>query len=68
MVDDTPSKHRRNYGNLVTVKAFIGDQQDNELLLLTTYLKQLAKESNVRKVEKRYWRNQVGDLFNTQLK
>jgi RNA polymerase II subunit A small phosphatase-like protein len=68
MVDDTPSKHRRNYGNLVTVKAFIGDQQDNELLLLTTYLKQLAKESNIRKVEKRYWRIQVGDLFKSQLK
>jgi RNA polymerase II subunit A small phosphatase-like protein len=65
MVDDTPSKHQRNYGNLVTVKAFIGDQQDNELLLLATYLKQLAIESNVRKVEKRYWRTRIGDMFNT---
>lgn len=59
VVDDTPSKHRRNYGNLVTVKEFIGDQQDNELPFLATYLKQLAKESNIRKVEKRFWRSQV---------
>lgn len=62
VVDDTPSKHRRNYGNLVTVKEFNGDQSDNELKLLTTYLKKLSTVPNVRDVEKRLWRAQVIEL------
>lgn len=60
MVDDTPSKHRRNYGNLVKVKEYTGDQQDDELIILASYLKQLVKEPNIRKVEKRFWRTQFG--------
>lgn len=62
VVDDSSAKHRRNYGNLVTVKEFVGDKNDNELQLLATYLKQLTKEPNIRNVEKRGWRIQVGGL------
>jgi RNA polymerase II subunit A small phosphatase-like protein len=58
-VDDTPSKHARSYGNLVAVREFLGDPVDTELPLLAAYLKQLATVANIRKVEKRRWREQV---------
>jgi TFIIF-interacting CTD phosphatase-like protein len=61
-VDDTPSKHARNFGNLVTVEEFVGAESDRELLLLMPYLAQLAKVANVRTVEKRRWRAQVALL------
>lgn len=59
MVDDTPKKLRRNYGNLVRVTPFMGDQRDEELLDLATYLEQLKGEKNIRKVEKRGWKNRI---------
>ena len=62
VIDDSSAKHRRNYGNLVTVKEFLGDQNDNDLQLLAAYLKQLAKVPNIRNVEKRGWRTQVGGI------
>jgi RNA polymerase II subunit A small phosphatase-like protein len=55
MVDDTPAKLARNYGNLVPVKSFEG-QNDNELELLPKFLEKLASLEDVRKVEKRFWR------------
>lgn len=55
MVDNTPKKLRRNYGNLVTVKSFYGDQRDEELLYLMPYLEELEKVDNIRSVEKRGW-------------
>ena len=58
VVDDTPSKHRKNYGNLVTVKEYLGEQNDNELQLVAAYLKQLSAEPNIRTVEKRDCRSQ----------
>lgn len=58
-VDDTPAKHGRNYGNLVTVREFLGDEADVELLLLMRYLDTLADTPNVRAIEKRWWRKQV---------
>jgi RNA polymerase II subunit A small phosphatase-like protein len=58
-VDDTVDKHRDNYGNLVHVSEFKGDQRDQELLLLRDYLTCLADEQNIRSVEKRGWRRQV---------
>ncbi len=58
VLDDTPSKHRKNYGNLVTVKEYLGEQNDNELQLVAAYLKQLSTEPNIRTVEKRDWRFQ----------
>lgn len=56
MVDDTPQKLSRQYGNLVRVKPFEGDEADDELLMLMTYLDQLSGVDNVRTVEKRGWR------------
>lgn len=56
MVDDTPKKLERHYGNLVRVKAFEGDQADVELFGLVDYLPTLADAENVRRIEKRYWR------------
>jgi Dullard-like phosphatase family protein len=61
MIDDTPAKLARHYGNLVTVKSFEGDLLDNELALLPAFLSKLYKVENVRRVEKRYWRSAVID-------
>ena len=57
MVDDTPQKLERNYGNLVRVTEWLGETQDRELLLLTQYLRDLKDVANVRSVEKRGWQN-----------
>ena len=58
-VDDTPSKYARSYGNLVTVREFVGDPSDAELVLLARYLQFLLAVENVRTVEKRNWRSLV---------
>ncbi|SDZ28211.1 carboxy-terminal domain RNA polymerase II polypeptide A small phosphatase [Variovorax sp. YR634] len=58
-VDDTPSKYARSYGNLVTVREFVGDRSDAELPLLATYLTHLADVPNVRRIEKRNWREHI---------
>ncbi|MGH8082477.1 MAG: NIF family HAD-type phosphatase [Lysobacter sp.] len=56
-IDDTASKHADNYGNLVCVSEFLGeDEHDDELLQLMPYLDGLAAQPNVRKIEKRRWR------------
>jgi carboxy-terminal domain RNA polymerase II polypeptide A small phosphatase len=59
VVDDSPEKHTRNYGNLVQVTPFMGDPKDCELPHLAAYLAQLAALSDVRKVEKRQWRRRL---------
>ena len=59
IVDDNPPALRRNYGNAIYVREFGGDENDQELLLLKTYLKTLRGAEDVRTIEKRYWREQV---------
>lgn len=59
-VDDTPAKYAANFGNLVTVREFLGDPADTELPLLSRYLDRLALVPNVRAVEKRGWREDTG--------
>ena len=59
MIDDSPEKHGRNYGNLVRVRPFMGDADDGELSLLITYLDTLRSVPNVRAMEKRHWRSEV---------
>lgn len=59
VVDDSPEKHQRNYGNLIRVKSFEGDPDDSELRLLMRYLDEIKDVPNVRAVEKRNWRNEV---------
>jgi RNA polymerase II subunit A small phosphatase-like protein len=59
VVDDSPEKHTRNYGNLVQIAPFTGDPDDKELLHLAEYLSRLAVESDFRRVEKRAWRRNI---------
>ena len=59
MVDDSPEKHLRNYGNLVRVRPFEGDPADDELLHLGRYLELLSSAKDVRRLEKRGWRTTV---------
>jgi RNA polymerase II subunit A small phosphatase-like protein len=58
-VDDTPKKHEKNYGNLIQVREYDGNPDDNELICLERYLELLEPVTNVRAVEKRWWRRQV---------
>ena len=57
MVDDTPSKLQRNYGNAVYVSSFEGDPADRELLSLAPYLLSLVDCDDFRTIEKRGWRS-----------
>lgn len=58
MLDDTPRKLARHYGNLVPIRPFDGntDGQDTELALLPVFLDTLKDCENVRKIKKRGWR------------
>lgn len=60
-IDDTPAKYARSFGNLVAVREFTGEQEDDELLHLMRYLDHLAGVPNVRAVEKRNWRRFITD-------
>ncbi|MCP3914764.1 MAG: HAD family hydrolase [bacterium] len=55
MVDNTPRKIERQYGNHLRVRAFRGDPADVELKQLIDYLEQLRSRPNFRLVEKRGW-------------
>ncbi|WP_294049786.1 NIF family HAD-type phosphatase [Sphingomonas sp.] len=57
IVDDTPEKCARNYGNAIYPRPFEGDPEDGELLLLQAYLHAMKDCANVRRVEKRRWRD-----------
>lgn len=59
VVDDSPEKWRNSYGNLVRVKPFFGDTEDNELQKLMVYLQRLRDAGNIRKIEKRMWQNRI---------
>lgn len=59
VVDDSPNVWKSSYGNLVCVSKFKGDERDDELKLLPIYLEKLLNVSNVRKIEKRNWRNKI---------
>lgn len=65
IVDDTPEKCVRNYGNAIYAHPFEGDPADNELILLAAYLPTLKDCSNVRTVEKRRWRSAAHGLLGT---
>jgi RNA polymerase II subunit A small phosphatase-like protein len=56
MIDDTPKKLLRNYGNHVLVREWTGDLADRELEALLRYLEELGPVENVRAIEKRGWR------------
>lgn len=55
VIDDSPEKWTRNYGNLIKIPPFEGETDDNYLLNLIDYLEELRYTDNVRKIEKRFW-------------
>lgn len=57
VVDDSPEKLQRHYGNLIRIPAFEGDEDDVYLLKLIEYLRTLIDVPNVRNIEKRFWLN-----------
>ena len=59
IVDDTPHKSKDNFGNAIYPKEFTGDAEDKELKLLAKYLKTLKDKENVRRIEKRNWKNRI---------
>ena len=59
VVDDSPNVWKDSYGNLVRVNKFEGDENDDELKFLPTYLEKLLDVTNIRKFEKRNWRNRL---------
>jgi phosphoserine phosphatase len=66
VLDDTPQKAERNYGNYLQVTKWEGDQSDKELLLLNEYLAALLAVPNVRLVEKRWWQETIEDQIRPQ--
>jgi len=56
IVDDSPEKLRRNYGNHIRVEPFVGSNDDIELFQLIKYLEKIKLSDNVRIIEKRLWR------------
>jgi TFIIF-interacting CTD phosphatase-like protein len=59
VVDDSPEKLARSYGNLVQIRPYLGDPEDRELHLLMPYLLELKPAPNVRVIEKRGWRSRL---------
>lgn len=59
IVDDTPSKAKRNYGNAIYPSEYQGQLHDDELPLLLAYLLQLKNAKSVRSIEKRDWRSRL---------
>lgn len=57
VVDDSPSKTSRNFGNAIYVKAFEGEADDCELLRLQMYLETVRDAEDYRTMEKRGWRS-----------
>lgn len=55
MVDDSPRKLERHYGNLIRIRGWEGDPADRELERLRLYLEELRAAPNVRVLEKRGW-------------
>jgi TFIIF-interacting CTD phosphatase-like protein len=59
VIDDSPEKHMRNYGNLIRVVPWFGEPGDNQLEHLAEYVSWLNTHDDVRKVEKRGWPKQT---------
>jgi TFIIF-interacting CTD phosphatase-like protein len=59
VVDDSPEKVERNYGNHIRVQPFYGSREDDELRALIPYLELLVHQENFRSIEKRRWRQRL---------
>ncbi|MBZ5536732.1 MAG: HAD family hydrolase [Acidobacteriia bacterium] len=56
VVDDSPGKLERSYGNHIHIRPFEGDPRDDDLRKLQAYLLWLKDVPNVRLLDKRDWR------------
>lgn len=56
VLDDSPEKLERHYGNLVRVRPYLGADEDSALPRLLPFLEQIRHQPNFRRVEKRFWR------------
>jgi RNA polymerase II subunit A small phosphatase-like protein len=59
IVDDTPRKVRRHYGNAIYVPPYLGQPQDEILPRLARYVMSLRDVADVRNLEKRGWSRDV---------
>ena len=59
-VDDKPRGLERSTGNLVRVRPYFGDPEDDELERLLPYLDAIGAAEDVRTIEKRAWRTPPG--------
>ena len=59
IVDDSPEKVRRNYGNAIYVDPWFGEPRDQELRHLAEYLIRISAEPDFRNIEKRFWRKKA---------
>ena len=59
IVDDTPAKCIKNFGNAIYIREFEGALDDGELSLLSEYLSNISHRSNFRRFEKRMWRSET---------
>lgn len=61
IIDDSPKKLDRHYGNLISVLPFKGSLQDTELRDILPFLEWMRSAPNVRVIEKRDWHNFRGE-------
>lgn len=57
MIDDSPEKLGRNYGNHLQLTPFEGNPDDRELLDVLPFLEWIKDQPDFRAIEKRTWRN-----------
>ncbi len=60
-VDDTLKKWEKSYGNVVIVRPYLGNEEDDELPLLMHYLDSLRNTANIRRIDKLRWRSRVSE-------
>ena len=57
IIEDTPANVAKNYGNAIYVRQYDGSRKDDEMRRLVAYLISIKDVADVRKVDKRGWRN-----------
>ena len=58
VLDDSPEKLERQYGNLIRIRPFFGDESDTQLRDVLPLLERIRSVADVRAVEKRFWSGQ----------
>jgi TFIIF-interacting CTD phosphatase-like protein len=59
IVEDSRVKMKRNYGNAIIVREYLGERNDRELSELLKYLEQLGNVDDVRSVDKMRWKKKL---------